>query len=162
MTWTPRHFSSLSSSCCWLAVFTAGDAGSRLVARGSASAGAFPYGGSSVRGRAAKAFGTANASNEVLILISPDTPPGLLLCYPTGMDEAATLHVEIEDDEIVVTKRGTRLLVAYRKSVDQPRPRLVITRCWMGPTTTAPGINEFRAQAWQAAVAKARELGWIV
>jgi hypothetical protein len=78
------------------------------------------------------------------------------------MDEAATLHVEIEDDEIVVTKRGTGYLVAYRKSVDQPRPRLVITRIWMGPTTMAPGINEFRAQAWQAAVAKARELGWIV
>jgi hypothetical protein len=69
------------------------------------------------------------------------------------------LKVEIEDDEIVVTKRGTRYLLAYRKSIDQPR--LVMTRSWMGPTITAPGISEFRAKAFQAAVSKARELGWI-
>ena len=74
---------------------------------------------------------------------------------PTG-----EIQVELEGDEIVVTQRGTRYLLAYRKSVD--RPQLVMTRSWMGPTATAPGINEFRAQAFQAAVNKARELGWIV
>ena len=72
---------------------------------------------------------------------------------------AGDLQVDVEDDEIVVTKPGTRYLLAYRRSNDQPR--LVMTRSWMGPTTTAPGINEFRAQAFQAAVNKARELGWI-
>jgi hypothetical protein len=75
-------------------------------------------------------------------------------------EASAELHVEIEDDEIVVTKPGTRYLLAYRKLIDQPR--LVLTRSWMGPTITAPGISEFRAKAFQAAVQKARELGWIV
>jgi hypothetical protein len=74
---------------------------------------------------------------------------------PTG-----EMRVELEGDEIVVTKQGTRYLIAYRKSID--RPQLVITRSWMEPTTTAAGINEFRTQAWQAANSKARELGWIV
>jgi hypothetical protein len=74
-------------------------------------------------------------------------------------EASAELHVEIEDDEIVVTKPGTRYLLAYRKLIDQPR--LVLTRSWMGPTITAPGISEFRAKAFQAAVQKARELGWI-
>jgi hypothetical protein len=74
-------------------------------------------------------------------------------------EASAELHVEIEEDEIVVTKPGTRYLLAYRKLIDQPR--LVLTRSWMGPTITAPGIREFRAKAFQAAVQKARELGWI-
>jgi hypothetical protein len=72
---------------------------------------------------------------------------------------ASDLQVDVEDDEIVVTKPGARYLLAYRKSMDQPR--LVMTRSWMGPTITAPGISEFRAKAFQAAVQKARELGWI-
>jgi len=32
----------------------------------------------------------------------------------------------------------------------------------MEPTTASPEINEFRAHAFQAAVSKARELGWIL
>jgi hypothetical protein len=75
------------------------------------------------------------------------------------MSNQSELHVDVEEDEIVVTKPGTRFLLAYRKSVD--RPQLVMTRSGMGPAT-APGMNELRAQAWQAAVDKARELGWIV
>jgi hypothetical protein len=73
---------------------------------------------------------------------------------------ASDLQVGVEDDEIVVTNRRTRYLLAYRKSVDQSR--LVMTRSSIGPTITAPGIDEFRALAHQAAVQKARELGWIV
>lgn len=70
------------------------------------------------------------------------------------------LKVDVADDEIVVTKPGTTFLLAYRKSVDQSR--LVLTRSWMTPTPASRGINEFRALAFQAAVAKARDLGWIV
>jgi hypothetical protein len=66
----------------------------------------------------------------------------------------------VEEDEIVVTKPGTNFLLAYRKSVDQPR--LVLTRSWMTLTPASRAINEFRALAFQAAVTKARELGWIV
>jgi hypothetical protein len=35
-------------------------------------------------------------------------------------------------------------------------------RSWVDPHITSPAISEFRAHAFQAAVSKARELGWIV
>ena len=37
-----------------------------------------------------------------------------------------------------------------------------MTRSWENPTIMSPGINEFRAHAFQAATKKARDLGWIV
>jgi hypothetical protein len=40
------------------------------------------------------------------------------------------------------------------------QPRLVLTRSWMKPTTPCP-TEEFRTEAFQAAVGKARELKWI-
>jgi hypothetical protein len=58
---------------------------------------------------------------------------------------------------IVVTKPGTDFMLAYRKRPDSPN--LVLTRSWEKPTVTSP---EFCAHAFQAAVSKARELGWIV
>ena len=70
------------------------------------------------------------------------------------------LHVELAGDEIIVTKPDTGMLTAYRKSPD--RPNLILTRSWVEPTVTSPGISEFRAHAFQAAVSKERELGWIV
>ena len=63
------------------------------------------------------------------------------------------MQVDIEDDEIVVTKPGTSFLLAYRKSVDQPH--LVLTRSRMKGTILSPALNEFRAQAFHAAVNKA-------
>ena len=70
------------------------------------------------------------------------------------------LHVELLGDEIVVTKPGTEFMTAYRKRPDSPT--LNLTRSWVDPHTTSPAIAEFRAQAYQAAVSKARVLGWIV
>jgi len=52
------------------------------------------------------------------------------------------------------------MMTAYRKAPD--RPNLVLTRSWFEPTVSSPAISEFRAHAFQAAVSKARELGWIV
>ena len=52
------------------------------------------------------------------------------------------------------------MMTAYRKAPD--RPNLILTRSWLDPTVMSPEISEFRADAFQAAVAKARELGWIV
>ena len=49
-------------------------------------------------------------------------------------------------------------MVAYRKSADSPT--LKLTRSWVGPHITSPAINKFRAHAFQAAIKKARELGW--
>ncbi len=68
------------------------------------------------------------------------------------------LHVELDGDEIVVTKPETDMMTAYRKAPD--RPNLVLTPSWLGPTVSSPAISGFRAQAFQAAVAKARELGF--
>ena len=69
------------------------------------------------------------------------------------------LHVELDGDEIVVTKPKSAFLLAYRKSIEEPR--LVLTRSQM-PQTSVSSASEFRAHAFQAAVSKARELGWIV
>jgi hypothetical protein len=69
------------------------------------------------------------------------------------------LRIDLEGDEIVVRKPGTSLLLAYSKSAEQPR--LVLTRSWLKSTTPSPTTGEFRAQAFQAAASKARELGWI-
>jgi len=70
------------------------------------------------------------------------------------------LKVKFNGQEIIVTKPGTDFMLAYRKRPDSPN--LVLTRSWEKPTVTSPEISEFRAHAFQAAVAKARELGWIV
>ena len=61
--------------------------------------------------------------------------------------------------EIIVTRPGTHMMTAYRKAPD--RPNLVLTRSWFEPTVSSPAISEFRAHAFQAAVAEARDLGWI-
>jgi hypothetical protein len=82
--------------------------------------------------------------------------------YPQPVEQhvgGGHLRVDLEGDEIVVRKPGTTLLLAYSKSAEQPR--LVLTRSWVKPTTASPSIGEFRDQAFQAAVIKARELGWI-
>jgi hypothetical protein len=64
-----------------------------------------------------------------------------------------SLRVEVSGDEIIVTQRGSKFRVVYRKSEDQPQ--LVVKG--------APhGNYNFLARAWKAANDKARELGWIV
>jgi hypothetical protein len=70
------------------------------------------------------------------------------------------LHVKFDGHEIIVTRPGTDMMIAYRKAPD--RPNLVLTRSWVDPHVMSPEITEFRAQAFPAAVSKARELGWIV
>ena len=70
------------------------------------------------------------------------------------------IEVKFDGEEIIVTKRGTDFMLAYRKRSD--RPNLVLTRSWVDPHTTSPAVSEFRAHAFQAAVSTARELGWIV
>jgi hypothetical protein len=68
------------------------------------------------------------------------------------------LHVELDGDEILVTSPGTDFLLAYRKTPD--RQNLELIKSW--PLVTSRAVSEFRALAFQAAVDKARELGWLV
>ena len=67
------------------------------------------------------------------------------------------IEVKFDGEEIIVTKPGTDFMLAYRKRPDTPT--LKLTRSWVGPHITSPAVNEFRAQAFQAAVAKSREAG---
>lgn len=77
-----------------------------------------------------------------------------------GRPGSGCLQIDLEGDEIVVRKPGTSLMLAYSKSVEFPR--LALTRSWIKPTTPSPAVSEFRIEAFQAAVSKARELGWII
>ena len=70
------------------------------------------------------------------------------------------LHVKFDGHEIIDTSRERHMMSAYRKAPD--RPNLILTRSWVEPTVSSPAISEFQAHAFQAAVSKARELGWIV
>jgi len=71
------------------------------------------------------------------------------------------LHIEVRNQDIVVTMPGTSLRVVYRKPHrgSQLVARLDYFRDQQkGPITRA----EFIAKALKLANAKARELGWIV
>jgi len=59
-----------------------------------------------------------------------------------------SLHVEVRDDEIIVTQSGSNYRMVYRKAEDQPQ---LIAK------GTPHGNYDFLAQAWQAANDKARE-----
>ena len=67
-----------------------------------------------------------------------------------------SLHVEVRDDEIIVTQSGSKFKAVYHSSTKCPRINLTDRE---GPPR---GNYDFLSQAWQAANDKARELGWIV
>jgi hypothetical protein len=75
-------------------------------------------------------------------------------------EAAADLDVKVEGNAIMVSKIGTDFSVTYEKRPDNPH--LVLTRSWIDQSVTTPTVSEFRARAFQAAVAKARQLGWIL
>jgi hypothetical protein len=78
-----------------------------------------------------------------------------------AQDEAASdLAVEVWGSSITVIKLGTDLSVTYEKRPDNPH--LVLRGSWISQQLTSPAISEFRARAFHAAIAKARELGWIL
>jgi hypothetical protein len=66
----------------------------------------------------------------------------------------AELQVEVRGDLIIVTHPATQFFAVYVKPNN--RPDLVLKR------RTDTGDNVLLVQVWQAANAKARELGWIV
>jgi hypothetical protein len=70
------------------------------------------------------------------------------------------LQVEIVDGHITVTRPATNDTITYRKSADLPH--LELAHSWIALGVTTPEISEFCTQAFEVAVDKARELGWIV
>ena len=76
------------------------------------------------------------------------------------MTDDLDLHVEVRDDEIIVTMPGTSFRAKYRKRKDT---RWLIASDYMPYDPAASSERgEFLARARKAANAKARELGWIV
>jgi hypothetical protein len=67
--------------------------------------------------------------------------------------------VTVEGNAIVVHKPGTTFMVAYEKRPENAD--LTLIRSWVEPTIASPAVSEFRTRAFQIAVTKARELGWI-
>jgi hypothetical protein len=72
---------------------------------------------------------------------------------------ADCLQVKLVDGQITVTRPATNDTITYRKA--QESPLLELAHSWIAVGVTTPEISEFRTQAFQAAVDKARELGWI-
>ena len=70
-----------------------------------------------------------------------------------------TLKVVVDGTSITVTVPGTDFAVTYQKRF--ANPHLVLTRSWLAASINSPAISEFRARARQAAMDKARALGWI-
>ena len=68
------------------------------------------------------------------------------------MDDA-DLRVVVDRDDIIITQPGSDFVAVYFKPRGQP---------YIVAKDTPIGSQEFRGRAWQAAVAKARQLGWIV
>ena len=64
------------------------------------------------------------------------------------------IQVKVRRDLIIITHSATQFFAVYAKANDGPE--IVLKR---RPDT---GDNALLVQVWQAANAKARELGWIV
>ena len=67
------------------------------------------------------------------------------------------LSVEVRDQDIIVTKPGTGLSVAYRRA---PGEATLVAMCSMRGDPDAPTLK-FLTDAWKAAYAKAKALGWL-
>ena len=70
-----------------------------------------------------------------------------------------SLMVELASREIVVRMRGTSLRAAYSKGAS---PWLTMSELPSADPDAPISSSDFRAIAWEAANAKAREVGWIV
>jgi hypothetical protein len=67
------------------------------------------------------------------------------------------LSVEVRFQDIVVTKPGTGLCVTYRRALNE---RILLALCSMRSDPDADTLA-FMAEAWEAAHAKAKTLGWL-
>lgn len=75
------------------------------------------------------------------------------------MAETTRLHIDVEDDGIVVTLPGTTFRVTYRKS--DAAPGLVADALLVDKSAGISQVD-FLASAWRVANDKAKQLGWIV
>ena len=98
----------------------------------------------------------SNQLSAARVVPSAEPASELSSLLGAGLD-MPSLHVEVRDDEIIVTQSGSKFRAIYHSvchKAEQP-PQLIVKG-------TPRGNYDFLAQAWQAANDKARELGWIV
>jgi hypothetical protein len=69
----------------------------------------------------------------------------------------ANLKVTVEYGHIIVVRSDTEMWVTYTKEPGSSELRLATS----STETQTPEVVKFHAEAMQAALAKARELGWI-
>ena len=74
----------------------------------------------------------------------------------------SALHVEVLDNEIVITLPGTSYAVTYYRATAFPQQ--LLTKSHSAGEDHDPPMTqaEFHGRAWRLANVKARELGWIV
>jgi hypothetical protein len=70
------------------------------------------------------------------------------------------LEVHVDASSIFVTDPYTNSLVIYQKQL--ANPQLVLTYSWLSVEHGPSVVSEFPARAFQAAVTKARQLGWSI
>lgn len=76
-----------------------------------------------------------------------------------GLSKADRIKVEVFGASVIVTMAGTAYRAVFHKHPDEPR---LIEAEGVAVDKAAPMEHEeFEKLAWEAAVAKARELGWI-
>jgi hypothetical protein len=96
---------------------------------------------------------------EIIATLSWFRPRGEAEHAMTSFDPK--LHVQVVDDEIIVTLLGTDYSVTYYKPENSPG--LLAKRISNSDDPRIPmRVSEFLAKAWKAANERARELGWIV
>ena len=75
-------------------------------------------------------------------------------------DVRGRLHLEVWDDEIIVTLPHTSYVVAYYRPANLRH--LLAKKLTNEDDPTAPMTSaEFLVEAWRAANDKARQLGWV-
>lgn len=76
------------------------------------------------------------------------------------MSKADRIEVEVSGASLIVTMVGTSYRAVFHKHSDEPR---LVEAEGVAVDKAAPMKHEeFEKLGWEAAVAKARELGWIV
>ena len=81
------------------------------------------------------------------------------LAHPPNYCEHASVEVEVNGDTFAVSLPGTSYQVLFRLSPDEPR---LIQSANLSVDKEAPmSHKDFEAMAWEAAQAKAKELGWL-
>jgi hypothetical protein len=77
-----------------------------------------------------------------------------------GARPMGELEIRVEETQLIVNARGTRLTITYQVSPDGQS--LIEHPFWTGDDRNAPiSLNEFRRGAWLAATKRAYAMGWI-